>query len=132
MSTSADESTHISEASSQWHTTLHAVIFHLTEPRILLLAETDGWSVPAAHLAEPVWPKQAVGHLQEALRRALGLEATVLRCADFQVDEAARTIDTMYTVEHHCPTWTPPANGQWIDRATLATLPLARTARRGG
>ena len=113
------------DTSPQWHSILYAVIPHPAQPRILLLPETAGWSLPRVRLEKRVWPANAVGELHEALRRELGLEATVLRCAQTGEDEAAHCVDAIYTLENHSPAWTPPHDWQWLDIAVLADLTLA-------
>jgi hypothetical protein len=106
--------------------------------RVLLLPGDGGWALPrwvhaARHgrtgrdLDDPFWPAA----LQRALRRRLGIEATVLH-ADLCDERDPATGDryTVFVAEHHSPGWTPPEGARWVGPDELGSLPLADERHR--
>jgi len=80
-------------------------------------------------LDEAVWEAD-VGKVSEAMRLALGVDVTTLRYASYSVSEDAHQIDTIYVLESHNPAWEPQDGAEWVGRAVLADLPLARPEHR--
>jgi hypothetical protein len=91
------------------------------------------WAHPARHgrtgrdLHDPFWPAA----LQRALRRRLGVEATVLH-ADLCDERDPATGDryTVFVTESQSPGWTPPAGARWVGADELRALPLADERHR--
>jgi len=96
------------------------IIPHPSAPCALLLAENGDWLLPRV-LIDNIWAVD-VGRICHALRRTLGITATVLRCASVRKAEAQPQISTTYVLENRDPCWQPPAHGRWASRAELDAL----------
>ncbi len=86
----------------------------------LLLAELDGvWSLPAVEVEpdEKWWRETA--RVNRALRKGLGLDAVVLRCAGEHV----------FLMESLGASAEPPDRHRWVSAAELAELKIASDAR---
>jgi hypothetical protein len=99
-----------------------AIIAHPQEPRLLLIASEDGWTLPSFEATEPPV-------IIQAIRERLGVETIVLR----RVYDGARfepeAREQIYALEVRAPDWTPPPDARWFGRPELDSLPLANSAR---
>src|SRR5256885_11395730 len=103
----------------------YSIIPHTSEPRVLLLCEDAGWTLPRHSGTTPE-------EINAAMREYPGLTTTVLTCVyDRYKDEEREEQHRVYALENHSPGVSPPANGRFIDRAELANLPLAVPDHRG-
>src|SRR5215217_2974525 len=119
----------MSESSPTWSSELYGILLHPSELRVLMMWGAAGWSLPHMSLDEAVWEAD-VGKVSEAMRLALGVDVTTLRYASYSVSEDAHQIDTIYVLESHNPAWEPQDGAEWVGRAVLADLPLARPEHR--
>ena len=119
----------MSEYSPTWCTELYGILIHPRELRILMLWGAAGWSLPQMSLDQAVWEAD-VGKVSEAMRLALGAEVTTLRYASYSVSVDAHQIDAIYVLVSHNPAWEPQDGAEWVGRAVLADLPLARPEHR--
>jgi len=119
----------MSESSPTWRSELYGILPHPSEPRVLMLPGAAGWSLPHISLDKAVWAAN-VDKVNEAMRLALGVEITTLRYTSYSVSEEARQIEAVYVLESHSPAWEPQDGAEWVGRAALADLPLARPEHR--
>jgi hypothetical protein len=119
----------MSESSPTWRSELYGILPHTSEPRVLMLPGVAGWSLPHLSLDTAVSVAN-VGTVSEAMRRALGVEITMLRYASYSLSEDARQIEAVCVLESHSPAWEPQDGGVWVGRTSLADLPLARPDHR--
>src|SRR5918998_5403315 len=119
----------MSEYSPTWCTELYGILIHPRELRILMLWGAAGWSLPQMSLDQAVWEAD-VGKVSKAMRLALGAEVTTLRYASYSVSVDAHQIAAIYVLVSHNPAWEPQDGAEWVGRAVLADLPLARPEHR--
>src|SRR5215217_1687499 len=119
----------MSESSPSWRSELYGILPHASEPRVLMLPGVAGWSLPHLSLDTAVSVAN-VGEVSEAMRRALGVEISMLRYASYSLSEDARQIEAVYVLESHSPAWEPQDGGVWVGCTSLADLPLARPEHR--
>ncbi|MBA3534154.1 MAG: hypothetical protein H0T73_19710 [Ardenticatenales bacterium] len=112
-----------------WQSDIYGILLHPGEPRLLLLPGADGYALPHVHLNEGVWEAK-VEPVAQAMQTHLGIPLVVLRYAFHQHDPQARLAEAIYVLDAREPLPHPLLNGQWTDRETLATLPLARPEQR--
>jgi hypothetical protein len=106
--------------STDWRSVIDVIIPHSSAPRVLLLAEGQGWSLPRVSI-EDLWAVD-VGQICHELRRTLGLAATVLRLASKRSDEGQRQVVMTYVLENRAPSWQPLPHSRWVNRAELDQL----------
>jgi hypothetical protein len=95
---------------------------HPSEPRVLLLQEEKGWSLPAVE-DDAGWFAYVGCSIARQLSAKLGIVVTALR----HIRPASIDFCQM---ENHSPDWTPPANGRWVSARELADLSLASAEQR--
>ncbi|HYP40524.1 MAG TPA: aminoglycoside phosphotransferase family protein [Chloroflexia bacterium] len=107
----------------------HLIIPHPGEPMVLMAQEGDSWLLPHFHPQEHYF--SMVGHINREVKRQVGIDATVLRCANVVRDkEVKKTVDAVFTMENHSGHWSPPGGLSWVGLAKLAELPMARPEQR--
>ncbi len=116
-------------AASEWHFRFYALVPHPSEPRVLVVDGSDGWSLPYTEITRGT-AEAAFGEIRGAFERELGLDLTALRRAFAQFDEATRRAEQVLVMEHQRPEAGPPSGSRWIDLAALAQLPLAQPEHR--
>lgn len=107
----------------------HLVVPHPCEARALVLPEARGWTLPQYRGAQPVlWAN--VGHVNEAAKRLLGLEAATLYCLG--VVPAANTahVDFAYAMDPLDRAWQPPEQARWVAESDLQHLTFAHPEQR--
>jgi aminoglycoside phosphotransferase (APT) family kinase protein len=110
--------------------TFHLIIPHPEEPMVLMEQEGGSWSLPHFHPQEHYLAM--VGHINREVKRQLGIDATVLRCASVVRDkEVKKTVDALFTMENHSSEWSPPGGFSWIGLNELAELRMAEPEQRG-
>ncbi|HEX9990383.1 MAG TPA: aminoglycoside phosphotransferase family protein [Chloroflexia bacterium] len=103
----------------------HLIIPHVSEAMVLMAQEGDSWSLPSFHPQEHYF--SMVGHINQEVKRQLGIDATVLRCAKVVRDkEVKKTVDAVFTMENHSGQWSPPSGWSWVGLKDLAELQMAR------
>lgn len=118
----------MSETPAVWRSSVSCIIVDPAAPRLLLLADADGWRLPQITLERQLWPPEA-DLVLVALRDQLGITATIVRCADSRTDRDTHRVDVIYVIElrEDCQ---PPTDSLWIEQATLDELPLAQPEQR--
>ena len=106
----------------------YCLIPHATDPCVLMLPDEAGWSLP--HFVAREHHEAVVGHINQEMEEQLGIHVTTLMCWSHSSDLDARTVNRVYALENHSPTWDLPANGRWIAREDLPTLPTVRPEHR--
>jgi hypothetical protein len=97
--------------------------------QLLLLPGPDGWHLPHFRSEEPNLFQGM--HIRAAMQAALGIEVSLLRCAEMYANpEDRRWRWAVLELENQSPGWEPPDGAQWVDRAALAGLPLAQPEQR--
>jgi hypothetical protein len=97
----------------------YALISHVSEPRVLLVKGSAGWTLPQ-HGAEDA------ADINAAMKAQLGYTTTVLYCAyDRYRDDEREEQHRVYVLENHSPDFPPPANARWVSKADLAAIELA-------
>ena len=114
------------ESSLTWRSDLYGILPHPSEPWLLMLPTAAGWSLPHISLAKKVRVAN-VGEVNEAMRRALGVDLTTLRSTSYTMQEEEQHIDAVYVLESQSPAWEPPDGAAWVRRAALSDLPLMRS-----
>ena len=84
-----------------------AIIAHPDEPRLLLLASGDGWTLPGFDATEPP-------AIIQAIRERLGVETIVLRCVYDRARFEPEAREQIYALEVRSADWTPPADARWV------------------
>jgi hypothetical protein len=94
------------------------ILPHASEPRVLMLFEQAGWSLPHFTLPERhMW--QDVHHVNQAVRDQLRVDATTLRCLRADYDRQTQRVRKVFIMENHSSAWALPKNGRWIGLAEL-------------
>lgn len=92
-----------------------AIIPHPREPRLMLVRDGSGWTLPrAGYDGRDYSDALAITH---ALRERHGLAAILLRCAYHHRDGA--TVRRALAFENRSPEWTVPDGAAWFGRADL-------------
>ena len=109
--------------------TFHLIIPHRGEPLVLMAWEGDSWVLPHFHPQEHYLA--VVGHINREVKRQLGLDATVLRCANVVKDkEVKKRVDAVFTMENHSGQWSPPDGLSWIGLSELEDLHMEKPQQR--
>ncbi|MBV9617554.1 MAG: phosphotransferase [Ktedonobacteraceae bacterium] len=97
----------------------YGLIPHTREPRVLLLRNPGGWTLPQ-HQAEDV------SEINTSMKAQLGCDTTVLYCAyDRYKDDEREEQHRIYALENHSPDCSLPTNACWVSKADLDALVLA-------
>jgi hypothetical protein len=97
----------------------YSIIPHTSQPQILLLYESAGWTLPHYSTTMPA-------KINVAIQAHLGFTTTVLSCTYGRYkDNEWQEQHRVYLLENHSPDVSPPDNGRWVNRAELANLFLA-------
>ncbi len=115
----------MSQNASTWRSIVHTLIFHATKPHILMQSHPGGWSLPSFQFGLRLGFGDVALTLHE-VRNALHTDITAVRWTDIHYtrEDVQRQVDIILTLECNDPARTLPTYVQWIDRATLARLPL--------
>ncbi len=99
------------------------ILPHPTTPRLLLVPEGDGWSLPRLETGSSA---MNVAYVRQELHERWGIAATVLRWALYQPDpvDAAREA-VVLVLENHSPAGAAPPGARWVGPDDLADLALA-------
>ena len=121
----------MSEASVVWLSTVYLVIYHPSEPRILMMPGATGWSLLSFQFPERLHFGTVVQIVRE-VRHALNLEVTVLRWTDVQYthEERHAQVDIIVTAESNSAAWVAPGGALWIGQEDLHDLQLALPQQR--
>ncbi len=119
-------------AKPQWISNFHIVLPDGERRRVLLLAGDAGWTLPFLRVEERLWVGKSQ-QIADLLRQRVGLSCnfTVLRYLRMELNEEERWDRVFLLLEIHEKLAEPPLNGCWMERATLAELPLADAEARG-
>src|SRR6266568_6774719 len=106
------------EIPSAWQTNAYTLIFHPTEPRILMLSGQEGWSLPYFQFPERLRFGNVETFNLQKLRNTLDPNISVVRCTDIQYaqKDTQRQVDMIFMLENNNTGWVPPAEMQWIGR----------------
>jgi Phosphotransferase enzyme family len=105
-----------------WQFQFHNIILHSTEPRVLMLAGADGWSLPLVRLTGEEFHEDLI-RIRQALREDLGVDTIMLRCLRMDIDRQTKQADFIHVLEQYgAPA---PALGPWVEMAELSELKLA-------
>lgn len=119
----------MAEDAARWRSDIFGILPHPTEPRVLLLRDGNGWTLPRARLERGIWLDK-LGIVTEGLRRVLGAGVRAHRYARYDHSDKGRWEEGIYVLEGAAdPARIPPA-GRWIDRDDLEDLPLRHPAHR--
>ncbi len=107
---------------------VYVILPHPTAPRLLLLPEGEGWSLPRLLTSSSA---MYVAYVRQELQDRWGVEATVLRWALLEADptDPARQV-VVLVLENHSPAWAAPSGALWVGPEDLADLALAIPAHR--
>lgn len=118
------------ETPPAWQSLISIVVPHPTQPALLLLADRTSWTLPQLTFDGQLWLAD-VAPVLAAVRDQLGIQATILRYADVQIDSAAHQLHAVCIVEPSSSDWqTPSVRTRWIAAEELAELELAQPAQR--
>ncbi len=100
-----------------------------TAPRLLLLPDGDGWSLP--QLTDPQRNAMYVAYVRRELQSRWAVEATVLRWALFEEDRTAPARQAVVLVlENHSSDWAAPPGARWVGPEDLTGLTFAIPAHQ--
>jgi hypothetical protein len=121
----------MSEASLAWLSHVYIVIYHTSQPRILMMPGATGWSLLSLQFTERLHFGNVAQTVRE-LRHALNLDVTVLRWTDVQyTHEGTRAqVDIIVTAESNSAAWVAPGGARWIGQEDLHDLQLALPQQR--
>lgn len=106
-----------------------AIIPHASEPRIVLLGDGAGWSLP--HWETTERRHFAAGeYVNHTVRDLLGVDVTVLRCLPHDPKPVTGRVERTYAMENHSPDWEPPPGRRWVGQSDLNHLTLAVPTQR--
>ncbi|MDQ2714274.1 MAG: aminoglycoside phosphotransferase family protein [Chloroflexota bacterium] len=94
-----------------------ALIPHPDASRVLMLKQGHSWALPHCAEDEPA-------AINQAIQRQLGLEVTILYCADEQ-DTSETEVQRIYAVDNHSASDQVPAYAAWIRFEDLSERMLA-------
>lgn len=103
---------------------IYGVLFHPSEPLILLLPDAGGWSLPHIRLENARWFENLAA-INTAMQQALGIETTMLRLLDYTSNDEKQHVDLLAVLENHSQPRSPGA-GAWFGRAALTELTYAQ------
>lgn len=107
----------------------YPLIPHPTGACVLLVEGDRGWAPPRWDTPEP--NVFAGGPLARWIKDQWGAEVTQLHVVQAHIDPADQRWDwALIAMENHGSNVRPPPGARWVDRAALATLPLAHPAHR--
>lgn len=87
-------------------------------PKLLLLHEEGGWTMPRHTYTQPA-------EINAAMKAQLDLTTTVLSCIyDRYKDEERAEQHRVYALENHSPDVSLPVNGRWVELSELSNLAL--------
>ncbi len=115
------------ESTHQKRNEAYAILPHPSEPRLLMLPEESGWSLPHFPRSEG-WPP-AVADVAPAIRALFGVDAHVLRCVHYHDGGEEDGEETIFALEYTGEIGLPPG-ARWIGSADLHDLPLTYPAHR--
>ena len=116
----------------QWISNFHIILPDVERKRILLLPGDTGWKLPFLAVEDRLWvgkSHQIIAHLREGL--GLHCDFTVLRYLHRETDEEERWDRTYLVLELHANPTEPPLGGQWVNRVSLAGVPVSDEKVRG-
>lgn len=119
----------MSDAPAERTFVYRATISHASEPRIILLRDGAGWSLPHWETTERR-SFAAAEYVNHAVRGLLGVDVTVLRCLPHDPKPPTGRVERTYVMENHSPDWEPPPGGRWVGRSDLDHLTLTVPAQR--
>ncbi len=108
-----------------WHSTIYTILPHQTEAKIWLTETENGYALPHITMPGGRWEIGAA-EVERPLRKKFG-DIQVLYQANFQQDENAKTTESVFVLDN---VQAEVENGRWVDRQTLATLPLANSEHK--
>jgi Phosphotransferase enzyme family len=121
----------MSEIVPVWQSNVYTLIFHSTEPRILMMPGQGGWSLPSFQFGLQLRFGDVVSVMGEVWH-TLSADITAVRWTDIRYtrEDTRNRVDIILTLECNNPAWVPPAQMQWIGREALESLPLALVQQR--
>lgn len=116
-------------ASSEPEFLYYVLLPHPTEPRLWIVADQDGWSLPRWQTTtQHFW--QTTNYVNTTMEALFGVAVTTLRCVSLLDDAATRQSTRVYELELHSPAGALPPGGRWIDYQELAELRWSRSELR--
>jgi len=94
----------------------------------LLIRSERGWSLPCVELGS--FSDDDLRPAARSFEEILGTPVAILRYVARRQDREQRLLEVVDVLEPLEPGWTPPAEAEWIDRESLAGLPLQREEHR--
>ncbi len=96
----------------------YSIILHVHEPRVLLLREECGWTLPRHQAID-------AAEISAAMLEQLRVKTTVLYCAyDRYKDDEREDQHLVYALENHSPDWTAAERQEWVNLVELQDLLL--------
>lgn len=113
-----------------WTHTIHLIVPHASEPRILMRREDAGWALPHIQ-ATSDWEPDLPGVLEQIMRE-LGIRASLLHCPYGLRHEEPSHSDAIWVLELHPieQRVTGEHHVRWVNRSEFLELPLARPVHR--
>lgn len=105
----------------------YTILPHPSEPRLLMLPEESGWSLPHFPRSEG-WPP-AVADVAPAMRAIFDIDAHVLRCVHYHDGGEEDGEETIFALEYAGEIGLPPG-ARWIGSGDLHDLPFTYPAHR--
>jgi hypothetical protein len=119
----------MSEDAADWQSDIFGILPHPAEPRILMLRDREGWSLPHARLERGIWLHN-LGVVSDELSRVFGVEVRAYRYVHYERDEEQHREEGIYLLEWVSQPETSPPGGQWLDRQGVAALALSHPEQR--
>lgn len=117
------------EPAPLWRSDIFGILPHPAAPRLLLVPEGAGWTLPHAHLDRYIWLDK-LGVVSTRLGAVLGTALLAYRYASYRRDKERHREEGIYVLAWDGPADPPPGNGRWIDRHELPGLALHHPAHR--
>ncbi len=94
------------------------IILHGREPRVLLLREEDGWTLPRHYATD-------AHEINTVMEEQLRIKTTVLYCAyDRYKDDEREEQHLVYVLENHSPNWTCAEGQHWVNLSEVQDLQM--------
>jgi hypothetical protein len=98
------------------------ILAHPQTAQVLLVHGPRGWSLP--HFSSPEQYLGEVTCFNQAVSAQLGLDVTVLRCLQTEVNASTNMVRRVYTAENHRPYETSLRHGRWFGKEELKSVNL--------
>lgn len=112
------------------HSHIRAALRHPTEPRILLLPEGDGWTLPGFIHPDLIW-YASTNIVNPGVGKVLGTEVWTLRQFYILENEEEKWLEIVFEMELVDRDWVPPSGARWVSAGEFDEIALTYPHLKG-